>query len=340
MSNKKDYYELLGLTKSSNKDDIKKSYRKLASKYHPDKLSDKTDSEIKDSEQMFKQIKEAYETLSDDNKRKQYDMFGHNDNQKYHSGGNPFDDIMNGFMGGQQRHQVINGTDIHINVTITLEESYYGCQKDVKYDKLISCHHCSGSGAKTKDDIKTCSNCNGHGVVNRQIHPGFVTREHCSVCHGKGKIPSIKCNYCHGKGNLKESIKKTVSIPKGMISTGMQEYGQGNSETGSNVAGSLIINVTVLPEKTFQRVNNDLIASILVDYKTMCLGGDVNIMVFKESFKLNIKQNTQSNTVFRLRGKGFEFTHNGHPIGDILCTIVCDIPKKLSNEQILLIKQL
>ena len=343
MSDKKDYYELLGLSKTASKDDIKKSYRKLASKYHPDKLSGKSDEEVKESEQMFKQVKEAYEVLSNADKRKQYDMFGHNMNQQQgFQSGNPFEDMFSNFMGGfrQNRQQIITGSDIQVNIDITMEESYYGCNKEIKYNKLSECHHCSGTGAKSKDDLKDCKNCNGQGFTMRQHNHNFVSREQCFACNGKKKVPSVNCHHCKGNGNLSETITKTVAIPKGMISAAMQEHGQGNSESGSNTPGSLIININVVQEKSIYRRNNDLIIDTFVDYKTLCLGGDFEFKIFKETFKLNIKQNTQSNTVLRLRGKGFDFEHNGYPKGDILCNIFCDIPKQLTKEEKDLIFQL
>lgn len=345
---KRDYYDILGVDKNASQEEIKKAYRGLAKKYHPDV------SKEENAEAKFKEVQEAYEVLNDEGKRKNYDRFGSaGANSNFNSSGfegfggfGGFSDIFDSFFGGGQRRANPNapkrGRDIERAITITFEEAVLGTKKDLKLEVEVDCHVCDGSGAESSKDIKTCSSCNGHGYVEveqRTILGSVRTQEVCRTCGGKGKEIKNKCNHCRGSG--RENVVKdvTVNVPAGIdnnMNLRMTGYGEGGSNNGEN--GDLYLRFRVRPHKLFVRKNDDILLKVPISFAQAALGDKIEIPTIYGDVELTIPAGTQPNTTLKLRNKGVKQV-NGTKKGDQLVTLEVEVPKNLTDEQRKAIKE-
>jgi molecular chaperone DnaJ len=344
---KRDYYEVLGLAKNASEDDIKKAYRKLAMKYHPDRNPDS-----KESEEKFKEVKEAYEILSEPQKRSAYDQFGHAgvDPQAGMGGGgggfrggfgdftDAFSDIFGDIFGGRGgaagggRSNVYRGADLQYNLEITLEEAARGCEKTLEFPVMESCDTCHGSGAKPGTTPKTCSTCGGHGQV-RMSQGFFSIQQTCPTCHGSGKEITDPCKACHGSGRLRKNRKLNVKIPAG-IDEGMKIRNAGQGEAGVNGGppGDLYVLIHLKKHAVFERDGQDLHCEMPISFATAALGGEVEIPTLDGIAKVKIPAETQTGRVFRLRGKGIKAVR-GSEFGDLMCHVVVETPVNLTARQ-------
>ena len=342
---KRDYYEILGVERSADEREIKKAYKRLAMKYHPDRNPDNPESEEK-----FKEAKEAYEVLSDAQKRAAYDKFGHagvDPNQAGPGGfgggadfGDVFGDIFGDIFGGGRRSQrAARGADLRYNMELTLEEAVRGVSKEIKVPTLVECDECHGSGARTGTSAQTCPTCHGSGQV--QMRQGFfAVTQACPHCHGKGKIITDPCRKCHGDGRVQKTKTLSVKIPAG-VDTGdrIRLAGEGEAGEFGAPAGDLYVQVHVKDHPIFVRDGNNLYCEIPISFTTAALGGEVAVPTLDGRLMLKIPAETQSGRMFRLRGKGVRSLRSGAE-GDLLCKAVVETPVKLSDEQKELLKQL
>lgn len=342
----RDYYEILGVNNSVNEADLKKAYRKLAMKYHPDRNKDDPQT----AEKNFKEVKEAYEVLKDPQKRSTYDQFGHDGlNQQGGGGGfsdfgDAFGDIFGDIFGGRSRGGGANsptrGADLAYRVQLTLEESAFGIEKEITISKNINCDDCGGTGAKKGSTPQTCEQCAGHGQVIMQ--QGFVQMQQaCPACHGTGKHITDPCNTCDASGLTKESKKLSVKIPAG-VETGdrIRLRGEGEPGTNNGPTGDLIVQVEVLAHEIFERDGQNLYCEVPLPFTTAILGGEVLVPTLEGDLKLKIPSETQTNKTFRLRNKGVASARGGSGLGDLYCKIIVETPVNLSNKQKDLVKQL
>ncbi|MDD5360681.1 MAG: molecular chaperone DnaJ [Ignavibacteria bacterium] len=358
---KKDFYEILGVSKSASTDEIKSAYRKLAMKYHPDRNPGN-----KESEEMFKECAEAYEVLSDPQKRQRYDQFGHQGvNQGGFSGFNDvndifshFGDIFGGFGGGsifdeffggnsssrrRGRSHGIPGSDMKITLKLTYEEIAEGTEKTVKIKKLKTCGTCSGTGAKPGSGQTTCSVCNGTGEirqVSRSIFGQFVNVSECHNCRGEGKIIKDKCPDCNGDGREKSEETVNVKVPSG-VSEGqyIPLKGKGNAGTRGGHAGDLLIFIEEAKHAYFIRDNDDIILNLSISISDAILGAEVVVPTLNGKAKLKIEPGTQSGSILRMRDKGIRHLNSGGR-GDQLVKIHIFIPKKISAKEKTILKDL
>jgi molecular chaperone DnaJ len=341
---KKDFYEVLGVNRDASDDEIKKAYRKLAMKYHPDRNPDNAQAEEK-----FKEAKEAYEILSDSQKRAAYDQFGHAgvDPQAggggFHGGaggfggfadafGDIFGDIFGGGGGRGGRSNVYRGADLRYNLEITLEEAAHGCEKQIRIPTMDECDTCHGTGAKPGTSAKTCSTCGGHGQVRMQ--QGFFSiQQTCPSCHGTGKVIPDPCRSCHGVGRIKSHKTLSVKIPAG-IDEGDRIRLSNEGEAGQNggPSGDLYIQVHIKQHSVFAREGNDLLCEMPISFATAALGGEIEIPTLDGAAKIKIPEETQSGKVFRLRGKGIRGVRS-HVQGDLLCRVMVETPVSLTARQ-------
>ena len=342
---KRDYYEILGVERSADEREIKKAYKRLAMKFHPDRNPDDPESEEK-----FKEAKEAYEILSDAQKRAAYDKFGHagvDPNQAGPGGfgggadfGDVFGDIFGDIFGGGRRSQrAARGADLRYNMELTLEEAVRGVSKEIKVPTLVECDECHGSGARTGTSAQTCPTCHGSGQV--QMRQGFfAVTQACPHCHGKGKIITDPCRKCHGDGRVQKTKTLSVKIPAG-VDTGdrIRLAGEGEAGEFGAPAGDLYVQVHVKDHPIFVRDGNNLYCEIPISFTTAALGGEVAVPTLDGRLMLKIPAETQSGRMFRLRGKGVRSLRSGSE-GDLLCKAVVETPVKLSDEQKELLKQL
>jgi len=353
MATKRDYYEVLGVSKSATDDELKKSYRKLALKYHPDRNPDD-----KDAEDKFKEAAEAYEILSNKEKKAKYDQFGHAgvDGQGFGGGGqgmnmddifSMFGDIFGGFggggfsggFGGQRSRggrRVNKGSSLRIKVKLSLEDIEKGVEKKIKVNKYITCNHCHGSGAKEGSDTATCTQCGGSGYitqVQRTILGNMQTQSVCPSCQGEGKIIKEKCTSCHGDGIVKSEEVITINIPAG-VADGMQISfsGLGNAGARNGVNGDLIVSVEELPHEFFERDGNNICHQTYITVPDSILGTTIEVPTLGGKAKFKIEQGMSSGKVYRLRGKGLPDV-NGYGRGDILVRVDVWIPKSYSKEE-------
>ncbi|MEC5399823.1 molecular chaperone DnaJ [Uliginosibacterium sp. H1] len=342
---KRDYYEVLGVNRDASDDDIKKAYRKLAMKFHPDRNPDS-----KEAEDKFKEVKEAYEMLSDDQKRAAYDRYGHagvDPNAGGHGGpggadfgdfagafGGIFDEIFGGRAGGGGGggQRVYRGADLRYNMEISLEEAARGVEKTIRIPVMEECETCHGSGAKPGTQPKTCGTCGGRGQV--RIQQGFFSiQQTCPKCQGSGHIISDPCGTCHGAGRTKKQKTLEVKIPAG-IDDGMRLRHAGFGEAGVNggPAGDLFVEIHIKQHAVFQRDNDDLHCEMPIGFATAALGGEVQIPTLDGMAAIKIPAETQSGKVFRLRGKGIKNVRSGH-FGDLHCHVVVETPVNLTSRQ-------
>lgn len=331
-----DYYELLGVSQSADENEIKKAYRKLAMKYHPDR-----NANDKEAEEKFKEIQKAYAVLSDPQKRSAYDQFGHAgvDGGGHGFGGfggfgEVFEDIFeNIFSGGRSRHsRGQRGADLQYNLQLTLEEAAQGKQIEITVPRHVACESCNGSGAKKGSNPKKCDTCDGIGQV--RIQQGFFSiQQTCPSCHGEGKIITDPCNDCHGQGRVRESKKLTVKIPAG-VDNGDRVRLSGEGEAGihGGGAGDLYVQISVQQHTIFERHESDLHCEVPISFVTAALGGAIEVPTLEGRVTLKIPAETQTGKVFRLRSKGLKSVR-GHGIGDLLCRVVVETPVNLSRDQ-------
>ncbi len=351
---KRDFYEVLGLSKGASDDEIKKAYRKLAMKYHPDRNQG---DKAKDAEAQFKEVKEAYEMLSDPEKRAAYDQYGHagvDPNMRGGPGGfgggfggagfgEAFGDIFGDIFGQQRRgpggRQVYRGNDLSYAMEITLEEAANGKNAEIKIPSWDSCETCDGTGAKPGTSVKTCTTCHGSGQV--QMRQGFFSvQQTCPHCRGSGKIIPDPCTSCHGQGKIKKQKTLEVKIPAG-IDDGMRIRSTGNGEPGTNGGppGDLFIEIRVKKHDIFERDGDDLHCSVPISITTAALGGEIRVPTLAGEAAIDIPEGTQNDKQFRLRGKGIKGVRSSFP-GDLYCHISVETPVKLTEHQRKLLKEL
>jgi len=354
---KRDYYEVLGVQKSASLDEIKKKYRELALKFHPDRVPHE---QKKEAEEKFKDISEAYAVLSDSNKRALYDQYGHSGiDQKYAQedifkgadfnsvfqdlgdygfGGGLFDEIFSdlgyNFFGGRGSRDSggarRRGRDLQISVSITLEEAAFGTEKTITVPRYETCPVCSGTGAKPGTRRITCPQCKGSGrtVVSKGY---FQLAQTCSRCAGEGSVVQSPCSECQGQGRLKVARKIKVKIPAG-VDTGSNLRVRGEGEAGASSKGDLYVIIEVLPNSLFQRHDNNISTEVAISLSKAVLGGDIIVPTLSGNVDMKIPSGTQGDTIFRLRGKGMPDLH-GRGTGDELVRVSVEIPKRLTLEQ-------
>jgi molecular chaperone DnaJ len=348
---KKDYYDTLGVPKNANDEDIKKAYRKLAMKHHPDR--NQGDSS-KVSEEKFKEAKEAYEMLSDAQKRAAYDQYGHAGVDPNRGGGHGaegfggfaeafgdiFGDVFNGQRGGQHSgRQVYRGGDLSYAMEVTLEEAATGKDAQIRIPSWDNCGVCQGSGAKPGTKVATCTTCHGHGVV--QMRQGFFSvQQTCPQCKGSGKLIPSPCVACHGVGKTKSTKTLEVKIPSG-IDDGMRIRSTGNGEPGTNGGppGDLYIEIRMKKHEIFERDGDDVHCAVPISFTTAALGGEIDVPTLAGKAAIDIPEGTQAGKQFRLRGKGIKGVRSSYP-GDLYCHVTVEIPVKLTEHQRKLLKEL
>jgi len=343
---KRDYYEVLGASRDASDDDLKKAFRRLAMKYHPDRNSgDSEESEVK-----FKEAKEAYEVLSDPNKRAAYDQYGHAGVDPSMGGGRPggaggfedifgdvFGDIFGGRRGGGQR--AYRGSDLQYNLELTLEQAVFGTEVKIHVPTMVSCTTCDGSGAKKGTSPTTCTTCGGAGQVRMQ-QGFFAVQQTCPQCHGRGQMISDPCPDCHGQGRKQEQKTLNVKVPAG-VDTGdrIRLSGEGEAGQQGGPAGDLYVQMHVKPHDIFTRDDSDLLCEMPISIGTAALGGEIEVPTLNGKLRLKIPAETQSGKLFRMRGKGVKSVRGG-ATGDLLCRVHVETPVKLTSKQKDLLKQL
>lgn len=354
MASKRDFYEVLGISKTANADEIKRAYRKKAKQYHPDICKEP------DAEEKFKEVQEAYEVLSDDNKRAAYDRYGHAAFEQDAGGagaggfgGFGFEDVDLGdifgsfFGGGGSRRQRQNGPrrgDDHLmRLEIDFMDAINGVKKDIKVTYDAECPHCHGSGAKTPNDVQTCSHCNGTGTVSKQQQSPFgtfVTQTTCPHCNGTGKEIKVKCPDCHGKGYITKTVTVQLDIPAG-INDGQQLRVAGKGGRGSNGGsnGDLFVEIRVRNNTHFIREGRNIYVTIPISSVDATLGCEVDVPTVQGDVKVKIPAGTQSGTTLRLKGKGVKDLR-GNGYGDQMVKVEVKIPTKLSSKEKSLYEQL
>ncbi len=346
MADKRDYYEVLGLSKTATDDDIKKAYRQLAKKYHPDSNPGNAEAEAK-----FKEASEAYAVLSDGDKRRQYDQFGHSafdggaggggfDFNNMDMGdifGDIFGDLFGGSRGRRANNGPMKGPNVRAGVRITFQESVTGVEKELELNLKEECTTCHGSGAKPGTSTETCKKCGGKGqvVYTQQSLFGMVRNvQTCPDCNGTGKVIKDKCGDCYGSGYVSKRKKIQVSIPAG-IDNGQSIRIREKGEPGTNGGerGDLLVEVTVSRHPIFQRQDYDVYSTAPISFVQAALGGDVRISTVDGDVLYNVKPGTQTDTKVRLKGKGIPTLRNKQVRGDHYVTLVIQVPTKLSSEQ-------
>jgi molecular chaperone DnaJ len=338
---KRDFYEILGVGKNASDDEIKKAYRKLAMKHHPDRNPDS-----KGAEDKFKEAKEAYEMLSDPQKRDAYDRYGHagvDPNMGGGGGGGGFADAFGdifgdifgqaaGGRGGRGGPQVYRGADLRYNLEITLEQAAHGYDTTIRVPSWDTCETCSGSGAKPGTSPVTCTTCAGHGQVRMQ-QGFFSVLQTCPKCHGTGKINPSPCGTCSGAGKIKRNKTLEVKIPAG-IDDGMRIRSSGNGEPGMNGGppGDLYVEIRIKPHTMFQREGDDLHCEIPISFAKAALGGEIEVPTLNGKASFTIPEGTQSGKTFRLRSKGIKGVRSGYA-GDLFCHVVVETPVTLTERQ-------
>ena len=356
----KNYYDILGVSKSASDVEIKKAYRKLAHQYHPDKKGG--------DEAKFKEVNEAYQVLGDQQKRSQYDQFGSNFSQSgggFSGGqdfsfddifgqsgfsfgggqGGGFEDIFSDIFGGSRRgnSNAKRGSDIQIEVEISLKEAHKGVSKKIRLNKDEVCDHCSGNGAEPSFGMKKCPTCNGTGSISQQIRTmlgTFAQKQTCPTCNGSGSIPEKKCTKCGGIGITKKKVDVDISIPAGIQSGQTLEVPEkGNAGSNGGRAGSIYISVRVVEDKVFKRNGDDIYLTKEIPFTSLIFGDRINIETLDSEIVLSIPKFTKSGEVFKLRGKGANKLYN-RGVGDMYITVKSSIPNNLTGKQKKLLQEL
>ena len=358
MADKRDYYEVLGVTKGASADEIKKAYRKEAKKYHPDLHPGDKEAEAK-----FKEVNEAYEVLSDSDKKSRYDQFGHagvdpnfgaGGGGAYGGGFGGFDDFgdifsnifgggFGGFGGGGSRANAPRqGENVSAQITITFEEAARGCKKEIEITRIEDCKTCGGSGAKEGTAPETCTNCRGTGTVRttRQTAFGtFAQTAACPKCGGKGKIIKEPCTKCSGRGKVRVKKKIVVNVPAGIdTDQAFRVSGEGNMGSNGGPSGDVIVSVYVKPHELFERNGANVLCEMPITFAQAALGAELEVPTLDGKVRYKIPEGTQSGTTFRFKGKGMPYVGYKNR-GDQLVTVYVEVPTKLSKEQKELLKQ-
>jgi len=373
MSDKRDYYDVLGVSKTADKNEIKKAYRKLALKYHPDKNPDD-----KEAEDKFKEVNEAYEVLSDEDKRKRYDQFGFagvdpnyqpggygdgfsgfGGGSYSYGGGSGFEDIFSDLFGGgggfsgfsgfgggssyDSYHGPVQGSDLKVRLTLTFKEACFGVEKKIKIKRMEECEHCHGTGAEPGSKVETCSTCGGHGTVNVEQNTPFGRirqQSVCPDCHGTGEHIDEVCSVCHGQGLAQKERTIKIKVPAGVNNDSILPLrGQGNAGENGGPAGDLLIYIRVQEDPIFKREGDDVSYTLPISFEQAALGASVVAPTLKGKVKMKIPAGTQNGKIFKLKGKGVENV-NGKGKGDLLVTIRVEVPKDLSSKAKELIEEL
>ncbi|MBQ1722745.1 MAG: molecular chaperone DnaJ [Muribaculaceae bacterium] len=353
MMAKRDYYEVLGVNKNATDDELKKAYRKMAIKYHPDRQQGKSDAEKKEAEEKFKEAAEAYDVLSDPNKRARYDQFGFAGDQMGGGFGggmsmddifSHFGDIFGDFFGGgggfssraTGGNRVKRGSDLRIRVKIDLHDAAHGVEKKLKLPRLISCQHCHGTGAKDGTALDTCPNCHGSGVevrVQRTLLGNMQTQSTCQRCGGSGKIIKERCTHCGGQGLVRKEDIVAVNIPAG-VAEGMtlRMGGKGNEAPGGGIPGDLLVVIEEERHPQLMRDGNDLVYNLMLDFPTAVFGGKVEVPTVDGHARVTIPAGTQPGKVLRLRGKGLP-SPDSYGTGDLLINVMVYVPEQLNSQE-------
>lgn len=349
MADKRDYYEVLGVEKGATDQEIKKAYRKLAKKYHPD-----SNPGDKEAEAKFKEASEAYAVLSDSEKRAKYDQFGHSAFDAGMGGdggfggfggfgdmgdifGDIFGDMFGGMGGGRRRNGPMKGNDVQSRLDLSFIEAAFGCKKNVDLWVYDNCSECGGSGAKKGTKPETCSHCHGSGQVRIQQQTMFgamTSVRPCPTCGGTGQIIKEKCTKCGGAGRMK--VKKTfeINVPAGIDNgQSIRKTGMGEPGTNGGPNGDLFMTVNIKPHPVFSRQGNDVYCSIPISYAQAVLGDEIEVPTIDGSEKYKIEEGTPTGSRFRMRGKGIPFLRNQSQRGDQYVTVNVEVPRKLNEEQ-------
>jgi len=352
----KDYYQILGVDKKASNDDIKKAFRKLAHKYHPDKTGG--------DDKKFKEVNEAYTILSDDKKRAEYDAYGHTFNGQgpqgggfggFNAGGFDFSGFQNGdvdfdlgdifgdFFGNRRTQQVKRGRDISIDIELSFSESIFGTERKVLLNKTSQCDHCHGSGGEPGTEMKTCPTCNGQGSIHetrRSFIGSFTATRTCDTCNGSGKVPKDKCKICKGAGVLRKQSEITVKVPAGINPGEMIRLtGAGEAISGGQ-SGDLYIKIHVKADPIFKKEGENLTMDLNVKLSDALLGATYNVQTLDGPISLTIPTGVTFGELLRVRGKGVPHERNSNKRGDLLIKVKIEIPKKLSRESKKLIEEL
>ncbi|AYQ57203.1 Chaperone protein DnaJ [Bathymodiolus thermophilus thioautotrophic gill symbiont] len=342
----RDYYEVLGVSKNTDAKAIKKAYKRLAMKHHPDRNKDNKEA----AEKTFKEIQKAYGVLSDEQKRQAYDQFGHagvngNAGGGGFGGGNPFGggggfgDIFGDIFGGGRQAQPDNrGSDLRYDLEIDLKEAAEGKTVQVRIPKGEKCNTCHGTGARTGTSAKTCGTCHGAGQVHMQQGP-FTVQQPCPQCKGAGQVIESPCGDCHGKGVVRRQKTLSVKIPVGVDSGNrIRLTGEGEAGTRGGPSGDLYVEIHVRPHNIFERRGNDLYCGVPIDFASAALGGDIEVPTLNGKFKIKIPSGTQTGRQFRLKGKGITGLQ-GSGTGDLICQVKLETPVNLNGKQRKLLQQ-
>ena len=351
MASKRDYYEILGVDKKATADEIKKAYRKKAIQFHPDKNPGNAEAEEK-----FKEAAEAYEVLSDEQKRAKYDQFGHNapggmSGGGFSGGGFSMDDIFSqfgdifgghsgfggfgGFGGGGGQH-VNRGSDLRVRVKINLKDVLNGVEKKIKINKYAACSHCSGTGADKGTALETCPTCKGSGATTQVVNTmlgQMRSQKVCTTCHGSGKKITTKCSYCSGEGVVKEDVVETIKLPAGLMEgQQLSLQGKGNAARQGGIPGDLLIAIEEENNTELIRDGNDVVYNLLLSVYTAATGGSIVVPTIEGKAKVTIDAGTQPGKVLRLKNKGLP-TINQYGLGDLLVNVSVYIPEKLTDDE-------
>ena len=350
MADKRDYYEILGIEKGISQEELKKKYRKLALKYHPDRNKDPG------AEDKFKEISEAYAVLSDAEKRSKYDQYGHAGvdgrwSQEDIFRGVNFEDIFSEmgsggfggsifdlFSGGSRRRQggPQRGSDLRAEISISFEDAYHGIEKEIRVPRTENCSVCGGTGAKPGSELKTCGTCGGNGQVNRtQRTPfgQFMTSSTCPTCHGKGKIVDNPCTECHGSGKVHKTRKIKAKIPAGIEDASrMRIGGEGEHGSSGGPPGDLYLDIYVKRSKKFKRIGDDIVQEVPISITQASLGDEITVSTLDGKVKMKIPAGSKNDSTFRIKGKGMASMH-GYGIGDMHVRVKVEVPTGLTEKQ-------